>query len=229
LTAIALVFAIFQLNLAPAVSLLDDKVDAPLDAKHRERYAKLVSSMSKANPVLFIATTDRYGNGRAIDWRISCRSRRVPHRRCPLRRPPWTLAGNSLNPSKHHEHITNKFGGRWQRLVLVGIAVMAPGYSPARTCLGRPRPSQYPTSNPRQRSARIISADGRCRWIAGTVVEPSFDTDAVLAALTQLTRLRENRCSTFDRRHRIGHAGTRFLLALLVVMPTTRRVQAFCH
>ncbi|MGI9134673.1 MAG: chromosome segregation protein SMC, partial [Rhodoferax sp.] len=44
LTAIALVFAIFQLNPAPFCLL--DEVDAPLDDANTERYAKLVTSMS---------------------------------------------------------------------------------------------------------------------------------------------------------------------------------------
>ncbi len=42
LTAIALVFAIFQLNPAPFCLL--DEVDAPLDDANTERYAKLVTA-----------------------------------------------------------------------------------------------------------------------------------------------------------------------------------------
>jgi chromosome segregation protein len=53
LTAIALVFAIFQLNPAPFCLL--DEVDAPLDDANTERYAKLVSSMSKHTQFLFIS------------------------------------------------------------------------------------------------------------------------------------------------------------------------------
>ena len=53
LTAIALVFAIFQLNPAPFCLL--DEVDAPLDDANTERYAKLVSSMSKKTQFLFIS------------------------------------------------------------------------------------------------------------------------------------------------------------------------------
>jgi chromosome segregation protein len=53
LTAIALVFAIFQLNPAPFCLL--DEVDAPLDDANTERYAKLVSSMSKPTQFLFIS------------------------------------------------------------------------------------------------------------------------------------------------------------------------------
>ncbi len=53
LTAIALVFAIFQLNPAPFCLL--DEVDAPLDDANTERYAKLVSSMGKETQFLFIS------------------------------------------------------------------------------------------------------------------------------------------------------------------------------
>ncbi|MBN9372021.1 MULTISPECIES: chromosome segregation protein SMC [unclassified Hydrogenophaga] len=53
LTAIALVFAIFQLNPAPFCLL--DEVDAPLDDANTERYAKLVSAMAKETQFLFIS------------------------------------------------------------------------------------------------------------------------------------------------------------------------------
>jgi chromosome segregation protein len=53
LTAIALVFAIFQLNPAPFCLL--DEVDAPLDDANTERYAKLVTAMSKDTQFLFIS------------------------------------------------------------------------------------------------------------------------------------------------------------------------------
>jgi len=53
LTAIALVFAIFQLNPAPFCLL--DEVDAPLDDANTERYAKLVVSMSTDTQFLFIS------------------------------------------------------------------------------------------------------------------------------------------------------------------------------
>lgn len=53
LTAIALVFAIFQLNPAPFCLL--DEVDAPLDDANTERYAKLVTAMSKSTQFLFIS------------------------------------------------------------------------------------------------------------------------------------------------------------------------------
>ena len=53
LAAIALVFAIFQLNPAPFCLL--DEVDAPLDDANTERYARLVTEMSQATQFLFIS------------------------------------------------------------------------------------------------------------------------------------------------------------------------------
>jgi chromosome segregation protein len=53
LTAIALVFAIFQLNPAPFCLL--DEVDAPLDDANTERYSRLVTSMSRDTQFLFIS------------------------------------------------------------------------------------------------------------------------------------------------------------------------------
>jgi len=53
LTAIALVFAIFQLNPAPFCLL--DEVDAPLDDANTERYARLVRRMSDQTQFLFIS------------------------------------------------------------------------------------------------------------------------------------------------------------------------------
>jgi len=53
LTAIALVFAIFQLNPAPFCLL--DEVDAPLDDANTERYCKLVTEMSEGTQFLFIS------------------------------------------------------------------------------------------------------------------------------------------------------------------------------
>ena len=53
LTAIALVFAIFQLNPAPFCLL--DEVDAPLDDANTERYANLVKNMSSNTQFLFIS------------------------------------------------------------------------------------------------------------------------------------------------------------------------------
>jgi chromosome segregation protein len=53
LTAIALVFAIFQLNPAPFCLL--DEVDAPLDDANTDRYAKLVKQMALGTQFLFIS------------------------------------------------------------------------------------------------------------------------------------------------------------------------------
>jgi chromosome segregation protein len=53
LTAIALVFAIFQLNPAPFCLL--DEVDAPLDDANTDRYAKLVTKMSTETQFLYIS------------------------------------------------------------------------------------------------------------------------------------------------------------------------------
>jgi chromosome segregation protein len=53
LTAIALVFAIFQLNPAPFCLL--DEVDAPLDDANTERYSKLVTKMSAETQFLYIS------------------------------------------------------------------------------------------------------------------------------------------------------------------------------
>jgi chromosome segregation protein len=53
LTAVALVFAIFQLNPAPFCLL--DEVDAPLDDANTERFAKLVQRMSQTTQFLFIS------------------------------------------------------------------------------------------------------------------------------------------------------------------------------
>jgi chromosome segregation protein len=53
LTAVALVFAIFQLNPAPFCLL--DEVDAPLDDANTERFAKLVQTMAHETQFLFIS------------------------------------------------------------------------------------------------------------------------------------------------------------------------------
>ncbi|HET7774839.1 MAG TPA: AAA family ATPase, partial [Azospira sp.] len=53
LTAIALVFAMFQLNPAPFCLL--DEVDAPLDDSNTERFAEMVKRMSTHTQFLFIS------------------------------------------------------------------------------------------------------------------------------------------------------------------------------
>lgn len=52
LTAVALVFSIFQLNPAPFCML--DEVDAPLDDANVSRFSKLVSEMSATVQFIFI-------------------------------------------------------------------------------------------------------------------------------------------------------------------------------
>ncbi len=53
LTAIALVFAIFQLNPAPFCLL--DEVDAPLDDSNTERFCEMVKRMSVQTQFVFIS------------------------------------------------------------------------------------------------------------------------------------------------------------------------------
>ena len=53
LTAIALVFALFQLNPAPFCML--DEVDAPLDDTNTERFCDMVRRMSEQTQFLFIS------------------------------------------------------------------------------------------------------------------------------------------------------------------------------
>ena len=53
LTAIALVFSMFQLNPAPFCML--DEVDAPLDDTNTERYANMVKRMSAQTQFIFIS------------------------------------------------------------------------------------------------------------------------------------------------------------------------------
>jgi chromosome segregation protein len=53
LTALSLVFALFQLNPAPFCLL--DEVDAPLDDTNTERFCELVKKMSANSQFLFIS------------------------------------------------------------------------------------------------------------------------------------------------------------------------------
>ena len=53
LTAIALVFSMFQLNPAPFCML--DEVDAPLDDSNTERYCRMVKRMSSQTQFVFIS------------------------------------------------------------------------------------------------------------------------------------------------------------------------------
>ena len=53
LTALSLVFSIFQLNPAPFCLL--DEVDAPLDDANTERFARMVQAMSTSTQFLYIS------------------------------------------------------------------------------------------------------------------------------------------------------------------------------
>ena len=53
LTALSLVFALFQLNPAPFCLL--DEVDAPLDDANTERFSRMVQAMSTSTQFLFIS------------------------------------------------------------------------------------------------------------------------------------------------------------------------------
>ncbi len=63
LTAIALVFTLFQLNPAPFCML--DEVDAPLDEANVERYSLLVREMS--DTVQFVVITHNKGTMESLD------------------------------------------------------------------------------------------------------------------------------------------------------------------
>ena len=155
LTAIALVFAIFQLNPAPFCLL--DEVDAPLDDANTERYCKLVTEMSERHAVpLHHAQQDRDGDGRAADRRDDAGAGRVAHRRGrhgrggqpgrgglsaarPLR---WRCARRSLGGCsvpgggvRARRHGTDALG---QRAAWRGAVRPAPGTRGAPTAAGEP-------------------------------------------------------------------------------------------
>ena len=76
LTAISLVFALFQLNPAPFCLL--DEVDAPLDDTNTERFCDLVEAHVGADAVpVHQPQQDHHGDGRAADRRHHARAGRV--------------------------------------------------------------------------------------------------------------------------------------------------------
>ncbi len=79
LTAIALVFAMFQLNPAPFCLL--DEVDAPLDDANTERYANMVAHMSDKTQFVFsFSQQDSDGDGPPADRRDHAGARRIADR-----------------------------------------------------------------------------------------------------------------------------------------------------
>ena len=75
MTAIALVFSIFQLNPAPFCML--DEVDAPLDDANVGRYARLVREMSQKVRFVFITQQDNHGRRRSAHGGDDARARCV--------------------------------------------------------------------------------------------------------------------------------------------------------
>ena len=74
LTAISLVFALFQLNPAPFCLL--DEVDAPLDDPNTDRFCAMVREMATDNAVpVHLAQQDHDGDGAASSSASRCRSR----------------------------------------------------------------------------------------------------------------------------------------------------------
>ncbi len=85
LTAISLVFALFQLNPAPFCLL--DEVDAPLDDPNTDRFCRMVQEMSRADAVpVHLAQQDHDGDGEPADRHHDARARHFARRRGRHRR-----------------------------------------------------------------------------------------------------------------------------------------------
>jgi hypothetical protein len=166
LTAIALVFAIFQLNPAPFCLL--DEVDAPLDDANTERYAKLVTSHEQGHPVpVHQPQQDRDGDGRAADRRDHAGAGRLAHRggghgvgRCRWR--------------KRHEEAARKRSP--MSSFTVGVAIIGGLVLAVLVGLERLDPRRQAT---RQRHAGPADHHPRrpCPWSRPRPIEPTFDDE----------------------------------------------------
>ena len=76
MTAVALIFSIFQLNPSP-VCLLDE-VDAPLDDTNVERFAELIREMSSDVQFVVITTTSKRSRWRTICWVVTMQEAGYP-------------------------------------------------------------------------------------------------------------------------------------------------------
>ena len=93
LTAISLVFALFQLNPAPFCLL--DEVDAPLDDPNTERFCTMVREMSAQYPVpVHLAQQDHDGDGEPAGRHHDARAGRLARRRGRHRR--GAVAGRDM-------------------------------------------------------------------------------------------------------------------------------------
>jgi hypothetical protein len=158
LTAIALVFAIFQLNPAPFCLL--DEVDAPLDDANTERYAKLVTEMSQAGHAVPVhqPQQDRDGDGRAVDRRDHAGAGRLAHR-----------GGGHGNRAVAAQHAACVAGGRTRARPRLR------GAPAPRTLADHLDPGPLDRTRPRARSGR---ADRRHRadprWTARSLATPCW-------------------------------------------------------
>ncbi len=106
LTAISLVFALFQLNPAPFCLL--DEVDAPLDDPNTDRFCRMVQDMARQTPIpVHLAQQDHDGNGEPADRHHDARARHFARRRgrhrggAGARRHPRRLTITRISESVH--------------------------------------------------------------------------------------------------------------------------------
>ena len=230
LTAIALVFAIFQLNPAPFCLL--DEVDAPLDDANTERYAKLVTSMSRETQFLFIShnkiamemaeqligvTMQEQGVSRivAVDMEAA-----VSHGRSGMSRSARRCsADRALVPS------------------LGGLVLAARGRRTTPGCRAATRrasPTRRTRGAPKRRADAAATASRSCTTSAGAGDErhePLFDADLPAPQRRRPRRSRQaRRPRPADRRHRAARRSTAWSRgdAALAALPrdAPRRQQA---